>query len=164
MRKLHIQKATIRIETHLGLPAQVYWKEDLVLYNHSGQRFQINLFLDVLGFSYWKYIELTLDRKQDTLLRCLNNAFLSSEGIPHEIWFDSMRAVVDQSRTQFRKATWNQRFYEYSKDAGFKLIACRPYRPQTKGKVEALSRTVEQLKVYNGEFDTLIPHKNHLHS
>lgn len=155
LRKIHIQKATIRIETQPGLSAQVDWKEDLVLYNRSGQRFQINLFLYVLGFSRWKYIELTLDRKQDTLLRCLNNAFLSSEGIPHEIWFDNMRTVVDQSRTQFRKVTWNQRFYEYSKDAGFKPIACRPYRPQTKGKVEALARTVEQLKVYNGEFDTL---------
>lgn len=85
----------------------------------------------------------------------MNNAFLSSEGIPYEIWFDNIRTVVDQSRTQFRKITWNQWFYEYSKDAGFKPIACRPYRPQTKGKVEALARMVEQLKVYNGEFDTL---------
>lgn len=79
----------------------------------------------------------------------MNNAFLSSEGIPHEIWFDNMRTVVDQSRTQFRKVTWNQWFYECCKDAGFKPIACRPYRSQTKGKVEALARMVEQLKVYN---------------
>lgn len=59
------------------MSAQVEWKEDLVLYNRSGQRFQINLFLYVLGYSRWKYIKLTLDRKQDTLLRCLNNTFLS---------------------------------------------------------------------------------------
>lgn len=131
------------------------WKEDLVLYNRSGERFQINLFLYVLGFSRWKFIELTLDRKQDTLFQCLNNAFIASEGVPQEIWFDNMRTVVNQSRTPFRKVTWNQRFYEYSKDARFKPISCRPYRPQTKGKVEALARTVDRLNVYNGEFDTL---------
>lgn len=113
------------------------------------------MFLYVLGFSRWKFIELTLDRKQDTLFQCLTNTFLASEGVPQEIWFDNMRTVVDQSRTQFRKVSWNQRFYEYSKDAGFKPISCRPYRPQAKGKVEALARTVERLKVYNGEFDIL---------
>jgi len=155
LREAHVQKATIRVETQPGLSAQVDWKEDLVLYNRSGERFQINLFLYVLGFSRWKFIELTLDRKQDTLFRCLNNAFIASDGVPHEIWFDNMRTVVDQSRTQFRKVSWNQRFYEYSKDAGFKPRSCRPYRPQTKGKVEALARTVDRLKVYNGEFDTL---------
>ncbi|EAC4616721.1 IS21 family transposase [Listeria monocytogenes] len=155
LRETHIQKATIRVETQPGLSAQVDWKEELVLYNRSGERFQINLFLYVLGFSRWKFIELTLDRKQDTLFQCLNNAFIASEGVPQEIWFDNMRTVVNQSRTQFRKVTWNQRFYEYSKDARFKPISCRPYRPQTKGKVEALARTVDRLNVYNGEFDTL---------
>lgn len=35
LRKAHIQKATIRIGTQPALSAQVDWKEDLVLYNHS---------------------------------------------------------------------------------------------------------------------------------
>lgn len=63
-----------------------------------------------------------------------------------------MRTVVDRSRTQFNKVHFNERFYAFSKDAGFKPIACRPYRPQTKGSVEALARTMERLRVYNYEF------------
>lgn len=77
-------------------------------------------------------------------------------GIPEEIWFDNMRTVVDQSRTQFTKVVFNDRFYHFSKDAGFKPIACRPYRPQTKGIVEALARTVNQLHVYNYEFEDTV--------
>ncbi|EQC85896.1 hypothetical protein LLT1_00415, partial [Lactococcus cremoris subsp. cremoris TIFN1] len=34
-------------------------------------------------------------------------------------------------------------------------IACRPFRPQTKGKVEALARTVDRLLVFNNEFEDL---------
>ena len=36
---------------------------------------------------------------------------------------------------------------------GFQPIACRPYRPQTKGKVEALARLTERLRVYDYEID-----------
>ena len=41
-----------------------------------------------------------------------------------------------------------------TKDMGFTPIACRPYRPQTKGKAEALAKLMNRLKVYNEEFDT----------
>lgn len=110
----------------------------------------------VLSYSKKKYIALTFDRKQDTLFACLDDAFYHTGGLPEEIWFDNMRTVVDRSRTQFTKVLFNDRFYHFSKDAGFKPIACRPYRPQTKGVVEALARTVDQLHVYNYEFDDTV--------
>ena len=148
-----IQKATVRVEHNPGLAAQVDWKEDMTLISRNGEVIQFNLFLYVLSFSKKKYIVLTFDRKQDTLFACLTDAFYQTGGVPKEIWFDNMRTVVDRSKTQFTKVTFNDRFYHFSKDAGFKPIACRPYRPQTKGIVEALARTVDQLHVYNYEFD-----------
>lgn len=63
-----------------------------------------------------------------------------------------MKTVVDHTRIQFSKAHLNERFYSFSKDAGFRTIICRPFRPQTKGSVETLARTVERLRVYNYEF------------
>lgn len=148
-----IQKATVRVEHNPGLAAQVDWKENMTLISRNGEVIQFNLFLYVLSFSKKKYIVLTFDRKQDTLFACLTDAFYQTGGVPKEIWFDNMRTVVDRSKTQFTKVTFNDRFYHFSKDAGFKPIACRPYRPQTKGIVEALARTVDQLQVYNDEFD-----------
>ena len=149
------KKATIRFETNPGLQAQVDWKEDLKLVSKSGEIFTINIFLMLLGYSRKKYIELTLDRNQDTLMNAMVRGFKYFEGIPKEIIFDNMRTVVDQSKTMYEKAVINDKFYQFSKDMGFEVWACRPYRPQTKGKVEALARVMNRLYVFNNEFETI---------
>lgn len=147
------KKATIRVETNPGIAAQVDWKEDMVMHDKFGRTYQFNIFLYVLHYSKMKYITLTWDRKQDTLFECLKDAFEYTEGVPKEIWFDNMRTVVDRSRTQYKKAVFNNLFYQFSKDANFEPIACRPYRPQTKGSVESLAKFVEQrLRPYDYEF------------
>lgn len=148
-------KATIRIETTPGLSAQVDWKENLKLISRNGEVFTINIFLYILGYSRMKYLQLTVDRLQPTLFECLNHAFEKFGGVPEEIWFDNMKTVVDHSKSQFSNVVFNERFRQYAKDAGFKPIACRPFRPQTKGKVEALARTVDRLLVFNNEFEDL---------
>lgn len=71
-----------------------------------------------------KYIQLTVDRTQETLFDCLNHDFDHLGGIPEEIWFDNMKTVVDHSKSQFGKAVFNESFRQYAKDAGFKPIAC----------------------------------------
>jgi Transposase and inactivated derivatives len=137
------------------LSAQVDWKENLKLISRNGEIFNVNIFLYVLGYSRMEYIQLTVDRTQETLFDCLNHAFEHLGGIPEEIWFDNMKTVVDHSKSQFGKAVFNESFRQYAKDAGFQPIACRPFRPQTKGKVEALARTMDRLKVFNKEFEDL---------
>ncbi|BDV04069.1 IS21 family transposase [Staphylococcus aureus] len=147
------KKATIRVETNPGIAAQVDWKEDMVMHDKFGRTYQFNIFLYVLHYSKMKYITLTWDRKQDTLFECLKDAFEYTEGVPKEIWFDNMRTVVDRPRTQYKKVVFNNLFYQFSKDANFEPIACRPYRPQTKGSVESLAKFVEQrLRPYDYEF------------
>lgn len=151
-RKEKQQKATIRVEHQPGIAAQVDWKEDMKLISKEGEVFTFNIFLYVLSYSRLKFITVTFDRKQDTLFECLDEAFKHTGGVPREIWFDNMRTVVDRSRSQFSKTVFNHKFYEFSKDAGFEPIACRPYRPQTKGIAESLARMMERLRVYNYEF------------
>jgi len=151
-KKEQVKKATMRVQHMPGLSAQVDWKEDMRLVSKQGEIFQFHIFLYVLPFSKKKYLTLTFDRKQDTLFECLNEAFYHTGGVPEEIWFDNMRTVIDRAKSQFTKVQFNQRFYAFSKDAHFRPIACRPFRPQTKGSVEALARTVERLRVYNHEF------------
>ncbi|WP_103259229.1 IS21 family transposase [Staphylococcus aureus] len=147
------KKATIRVETNPGIAAQVDWKEDMVMHDKFGRTYQFNIFLYVLHYSKMKYITLTWDRKQDALFECLKDAFEYTEGVPKEIWFDNMRTVVDRPRTQYKKVVFNNLFYQFSKDANFEPIACRPYRPQTKGSVESLAKFVEQrLRPYDYEF------------
>lgn len=147
-----IKKATIRFESNPGISARVDWKEDMVLVNDEGKEYKFSIFLFILGHSRYKYLEIVMDRTQDTLFGCLTRAFDDIGGVPKEIWFDNMRQVVDHQRSMFNGAVLNERFAHYSKEAGYKVMVCRPFRPQTKGKIEALARTTERLRVYNGEF------------
>lgn len=153
-KEQEIKKATIRFETNPGLQAQVDWKEDMTLVNRKGETFKINIFLMVLGYSRYKFLKITSDRSQETLLNCMIQAFNHYGGVPHEILFDNMKTVVDHSRSSFAKTVFNDRFEYFAKDVGFTPIACRPYRPQTKGKVESLAKLMDRLKAYNEEFDT----------
>jgi len=148
------KKATIRFETNPGLQAQVDWKEDMTLVNRKGQTFKINIFLMVMGFSRKKFIMITSDRSQEVLFKCMVTAFEFYGGIPHEILFDNMKTVVDHARSSFAQTVYNDKFEPFAKDMGFTPMACRPYRPQTKGKAEALAKLMDRLKVYNEEFDT----------
>ena len=148
------KKATIRYETNPGLQAQVDWKEDMKLVNRKGEVYVVNIFLMVLGYSRYKYLAITSDRSQETLFDCMTSAFKHFGGVPREILFDNMKTVVDQSRSSFTRTVFNQKFEYYAKDIGFKPVACQPYRPQTKGKVEAMAKLVERLRAYNEEFYT----------
>ncbi|SJX71878.1 Mobile element protein [Enterococcus faecium] len=153
-REKRVKKATIRIETTPGLSAQVDWKENIKMVSKHGEVFYFNLFLYILGYSRMKYLEVTFDRTQANVFNCLVNAFeYCGNGVPQEIWFDNMKTVVDRSKSQFSQTVFNEKFRQFAKDAGFNPIACRPFRPQTKGKVEALARTVNRLMVFNYEFE-----------
>lgn len=154
------QKATIRFETNPGLQAQVDWKEDMILTNKEGIQFKINIFLMVMGYSRNKFIIITTDRSQETLFECMIAAFKYYGGVPHEILFDNMKTVVDHAKSSFAKTVFNDKFEVFAKDIGFTPIACRPYRPQTKGKAEALAKLVDRLRVYNEEFTTWDDLKN----
>ncbi len=147
-------KATIRFETAKGVQAQVDWKEKLSMKTRSGEILEINIFLIVLGYSRQKFIKLTMNRTQQTLFECLFYSFKFYGGVPKEILFDNMRTVVDRAKSNFKSVTINENFRFFSLDAGFKIVTCRPYRPQTKGKVEALAKLMSRLKVYNEEFNT----------
>ena len=153
-KEIESKKATIRFETNPGLQAQVDWKEDMTLINRDGEIFKINIFLMVLGYSRYKFLMITTDRSQETLFNCMIKAFEFFGGVPKEILFDNMKTVVDHSKSSFSKTVFNQKFEYFSKDIGFLPIACRAYRPQTKGKVESLAKLMDRLKAYNEEFDT----------
>lgn len=152
-KDIQTKKATIRFETMPGYQGQVDWKEQKKMISKYGEIFEINIFLYLLGYSRIKYLELTFDRQQTTLFKCLCNGFSYAGGIPKQVLFDNMKTVVDQSRTHASSVVLNQRFRHFAKDMGFEAMACMPYRPQTKGKVESLAKLTSRLDVYNYEFE-----------
>ncbi|MCD7810009.1 MAG: IS21 family transposase, partial [Erysipelotrichaceae bacterium] len=106
------------------------------------------------SYSKYKYIELTIDRTQPTLFNCMINAFKYCDGVPEEIWFDNMKTVVDRHDINTNEVTFNPKFLEFSRNCMFTPIACRPFRPCTKGLAENVAKIMERLRVYNDEFDS----------
>ena len=51
----------------------------------NGVPHTFSIFLYVLPYSKFNFLKLTLDQKQDTLFKCLFEAFKTAGGIPKEI-------------------------------------------------------------------------------
>jgi len=154
-KETEIQKATIRFETSPGYQAQVDWKETLTLKSKYGEKYTINIFLMVLGYSRYKFIKLTYDRRQQTLFECLTNAFEYFGGTTEQLLFDNMRTVVDRARSTYGNVVINERFSQFAKDAGFKIRCCIAFRAKTKGKVELVAKIMNRLKAFNEEFGSV---------
>lgn len=138
-KKSIVNDLTIRFETIKGYQAQVDWKERLKLSDIYNNEYVISIFLIVLGNSRFKYIELTFDQTQNTLFKCLTNAIEYFGGITEEILFDNMKTVVDHAKSSYTNVIINNKMQQYAKDAGFKIVTCRPYRPRTKRKSRNIS-------------------------
>lgn len=135
------RQATVRFETPPGRQAQVDWAEELGEYEVDGQKKMIHAFIMTLGYSRMKYIEFTTDMKMETLMKCHMNAFSYFNGIPAQILYDNMKSVViKHSPVEIR---FNRKFEDFLAYYGVVPKACKPYRAQTKGKVE---RLVQYLK------------------
>ncbi len=67
-----------------------------------------------------------------------------------------MKTVIYQPNNLERNSyVINPKFYEFSKYFNFSIYACKVHRPETKGKVEALAKCIDELKVYNNEIETI---------
>ena len=97
----------------------------------------------VLGYSRMRYAEFTLRIDVHTLIQCHINAFGYFGGYPQELLYDNITQIVKKRAPKSSDSTWNSHFQDFFEHCGFIPRLCRPYRPQTKGKIE---RTVGFVK------------------
>jgi transposase len=136
-RKEERERAYVRFETEPGEQAQIDWGS---FGNWQGHR--LYGFTLVLGYSRMRYVEFTQRQDIEHLLRALIRAFRAMGGVPREVLADNMKTVVlERSEGRIR---WNPRFLDFAAYYGFLPRVCRPYRPQTKGKIEATVRYLKQ--------------------
>jgi len=137
----------VRFETPPGLQAQVDFAE---FHLPWGKRFAL---LVVLGYSRLLWIQFYTRQTLTVLMRGLEEAFAAFGGVPSELLFDQMRAViVDDQREIGGKLLENLEFARFAAHWGFRIRACRPYRARTKGKVERPIGYVRQSFFYGREF------------
>ena len=135
------EKAMVRFETMPGKQGQMDWGffEDHTVHE-EGKWKKLYCFLMILGYSRVRYIEFVTDMSTNTLIRCHQNVFRYFGGYPEEILYDNMKQVHIKRLLKQEDSTLNRQFEDFAGFYGYKPVLCRPYRGQTKGKVE---RTVQ---------------------
>jgi hypothetical protein len=100
----------------------------------DGCRGRLMAFISVLSYSRMAYVELTVGRDLGRFRRAHQHAFAALGGVPRTILYDNERTVT--SGRDDGQPTWTARFADFAATYGFVPGLCRPYRAQTKGKVE----------------------------
>lgn len=121
----------VRFETEAGLQMQVDWT---VL---QSKPVRLSAFVATLGYSRASYVEFVSDERLETLLACHVAAFGWFGGVPKKVLYDNMKTVV-LARDAYGEGEhqYQPGFLDFAKHYGFLPKLCRPYRAQTKGKVE----------------------------
>lgn len=135
LRKEAEIEATVRFETPPGRQGQADWGQCWTII--AGKRVKVHLFVLTLGYSRRMYAVATSDEKMPAFLRSHEEAFEFLGGVTHEIVYDNLRSVVLGRDFEGSRFEWNPVFWDFSRYYGFRPAPHRPYRPQTKGKVES---------------------------
>ena len=139
-REARQAQATVRYETEPGEQAQVDWGHFGCI-EHNGHQCKLYAFVMTLGWSRAMYIEFTTSADATWWLRCHSHAFEYFGGVPKTVLHDNLKTAV-VSRDADGTVHFNERYLDFAGYYGFTPKACRPYRAQTKGKVEAGVRYV----------------------
>lgn len=134
----------VRFETPAGHQAQVDFAHfEVVFDDEPDQLRRIWLFSIVLGHSRYLWGRFVEHQDLQTLLRCHMEAFEHLGGVPREILYDRMKTAV-LGESEERHIVYNAKLVALAKHYGFAPRACKPYRAQTKGKVERPYRYIRQ--------------------
>jgi transposase len=137
----------VRFETPPGLQAQVDFAEFRLPW---GKRYAL---LVVLGYSRLLWLQFYSRQTLCVLMRGLEEAFMAFGGVPAELLFDQLKAVIiEDQREVGGKLLENIEFVRFAAHWGFRIRACRPYRAKTKGKVERPVGYVRQNFFYGRVF------------
>jgi len=138
-RPLRKSRATVRFETVPGAQMQSDWGQMFV--RIAGIPATVHFCVNTLGCSRRMHFWITTCEDAEHTAEAQQKAFAHFGGVPHEVLVDNQKvAVVDHvvvgGRTQ--RLVFNERWLAFLSHYGTRGKACRPARPETKGKVERM--------------------------
>lgn len=129
----------MRYETKPGEQMQYDWGE--FQYEQQGHDRKLYGFTAILGYSRMRFVIFVKRCDTPTMIRCMMAAFEYFGGLPKAALTDRMKSVFLEMVDDVPK--WNPLFADFMASLGVAPRVCKPFKPQTKGKVE---RSVEVIK------------------
>ncbi len=131
--QLQADRALLRFETPPGQQSQIDWGQATVPFR-AGPTI-VHVFVLTLGFSRRGFYYACADERMAQFLEAHERAFAHFGGHTREHLYDRPRTVCYPDDTGRR--IWNPTYKAFADYWGFEPRVCRPYRAQTKGKVES---------------------------
>jgi transposase len=122
----------MRYETKPGEQMQYDWGE--FHYEQKGQDHKLYGFTAILGYSRMRFVTFVKRCDTPTMIRCMMAAFEYFGGLPKAALTDRMKSVFLEMVDDVPK--WNPVFGDFMASLGVAPRVCKPFKPQTKGKVE----------------------------
>lgn len=145
-----------RFETGPGQQAQMDYAQYDLDFTQEGRR-RVYLFSYLLAYSRRQYLCFTESQDFATTIGEHVKAFEYLQGAAATCLYDNMKVVV--ARYESDLPVYNTRFLAFATHYGYRPVACRPRRPQTKGKVERPFHYVE-INLLNGRQFRSLEHLN----
>lgn len=127
------ERAAVRFETPPGQQSQIDWGSARVRFRD--QPVVLHLFVLTLGYSRRAFYDGFLNERLPQFLDAHERAFEHFGGHTREHLYDRPRTICRPSGEG--RVIWNTTFQSFARYWGFEPRLCRPYRAQTKGKVES---------------------------
>jgi transposase len=124
--------AVERFETPPAHQGQFDWSPYTVALGE--QPTPIVVFALTLGYSRRSFYWPSRDQTQASVFEALEAAFQHFGGVPKTLLVDNAKVFVSDARPD--RFAWNPRRLSLCGHYALEPVACHPYRPQTKGKVE----------------------------
>lgn len=134
------QYPIMRYETQPGEQVQFDWGE--FKYEQQGAPRKLYGFTAILCYSRMRFVIFVKRSDCPTMIRCLMEAFEYFGGLPKAALTDRMKSVLLEMEDKTPR--WNTRFADFMASIGVAPRVCKPYKPQTKGKVERSVGFVKQ--------------------
>lgn len=126
-------EAFLQIDFPPGDAVQVDWAHCGTI-EIEGERRRLSAFLFLSCWSRYLYVEFTVSEKLEVFLACHVRAMEALGGVTRRALYDNLRSVV--LAHVGREVRLNPRFLDFARHYSFVPVACNPYRPNEKGRVE----------------------------